>query len=88
MGGGDEDSDDGEIVGCQSDEDGGVLDIWDSTEDYWGPLGRANCTLGDMTLMMVIGDAKRDDDSGGNILVERYAQQVIKIFFQKVFESI
>ena len=76
VGGGDEDGDDGEIVGCQSDEDG-VLDIWGSTEDYWGPLGRANCTLGDMTLMMVIGDDKRDDDSGGNILVARDAQQVI-----------
>ena len=82
MSGGDEDGDDGEIVGCQSDEDGGVLDIWDSTEDYWGPLGRANCTLGDMTLMMVIGGDKRDDDSGGNIIVARDA------FFQKVFESI
>ena len=73
VGGGDEDGDDGEIVACQSDEDG-VLDIWGSTEDYWGPLGRANCTLGDMTLMMVIGDDKRDDDSGGNILVARDAQ--------------
>ena len=77
----DEDGDDGEIIGCQSDGGGGVLDIWDSTEDYWGPLGRAKSTLGDMTLMMV-GDDKRDDDSGGNILVARDA------FFQKVFESI
>ena len=54
--------------------EGQVLDIWGSTEDYWGPLGRANCTLGDMALMMVIGDDKRDDDSGGNILVARDAQ--------------